>query len=341
MIIRHSFVGAVAFVALMSAAHAADLRPVLKAPAAEPPQQATGYVEIYGGWASTRLTETECETGDPCNSLSFKFNGWALGGAGRGNYWVTRDMSVQLDAQAEGTSYDFPDNFGPFNGAHFSTHSYLVGGHVSWRNPQQHLFGLFAAAGDAGGGFFSFAGAQRHGAFGAEAQWYWNQFTLYLQGGYDTTLGNVGFGIDDINAWFIRGTGRYFITPNFLIEATGMYANGDLNLNSSGFFFSAVSTSWGFETWLWQAKAEYRFPTAPFSIFAKYQGSETRYDTLVSSFGTVDTKVTDHRVLFGVKLNLGDRNLQGTDRGGATLDIIDPLSTPTSPLMFSPFGGVT
>jgi hypothetical protein len=331
MVIRQSLVGAVAFafITIMSPAQGADLKPVLKAPAAEP-QQATGYVEIYGGGAWTRLTETECAIGGPCDSLALKFDGWALGGAGRANYWVSRDMSVQLDAQAQGTSYDFPSNFGPTNG-HFSNHSYLVGGHVSWRDPARYLFGLFAAAGDAGGSFFA-SGAQRHGVFGGEAQWYWQQFTLYLQGGYDTTLGNVGFGVDDINAWFIRATGRYFVTSNLLVEATGMYANGDVNFNSGPI------SSWGFDTWLWQAKVEYRFPTSPFSIFAKYQGSETKYDTLTVT-STFDSKVTDHRVLFGLKLNLGDRSLQSTDRGGATLDIIDPFSAPTSPLMFAPFGG--
>jgi hypothetical protein len=335
MTLQHSLAGAVAFAALISVAQAADLRPVLKAPAAEP-QQATGYVEIYGGWASTRATETFC---DPvCDSGSTRFNGWALGGAGRGNYWINRDVSVQLDAQAEGTSYDFPDNFGPFSGGHFSTHSYLVGGHFSWRSPQQHLFGLFAAVGDAGGGLFT--PSERHGVFGAEAQWYWNQFTLYLQGGYDTTLGNVGFGVDDMNAWFIRTTGRYFVTSNFLIEATGMYANGDINF-SPFVLDPGDSSSMGFETWLWQVKAEYRLPTAPFSIFAKYQGSETRYDSTILSGDIESAKVTDHRVLFGVKLHMGDKSLQGTDRGGATLDIIDPLSNPTGPLMFGPLGGLS
>ena len=69
-------------------------------------------------------------------------------------------------------------------------------------------------------------------------------------------------------------------------------------------------------------------------MFVKYQGSETRHDTHV--FGNGDTssvKVRDNRVLVGLKLHMGDRSLQGTDRGGATLDIIDPLSVPTSPLM--------
>ncbi len=99
MRLRYSFAGAAGVGrAESSAASAADMQPVLKAPAAVD-QQATGYVEVYTGWASTRATD---------DGFSTRFNGWALGGAGRGNYWVSREVSVQVDAQAEGTSYDFP-----------------------------------------------------------------------------------------------------------------------------------------------------------------------------------------------------------------------------------------
>jgi hypothetical protein len=313
MMLKVLLASAAVCVALTSVAGAADMQPVLKAPAAVD-QQATGYVEVYSGWASTRATD---------DGFSTRFNGWALGGAGRGNYWVSRDMSVQVDAQAEGTSYDFPGI-----GGHFSSHSYLVGGHWSWRNPQQYLFGLFGGVGDAGG-FSDFTPSQRHGLIGAEAQWYWQQFTLYAQGGYDTTLSNAAFSsVDTINAWFIRGTGRYFINPNFLIEGTVMYANGNID------FIGDPSV--GFQTWTWGVKGEWRFPTAPFSVFAKYQGSETTYDDV--SF-LRDAKVTDHRVLLGLKLHMGDRTLQQTDRAGATLDMVSPLANPTSPLMFSPSGG--
>ncbi len=311
MTLRKSFAGAFAFFALTSVGHAADMQPVLKAPAAVD-QQATGYVEVYSGWASTRATDDGDRT---------RFNGWALGGAGRGNYWVSRDMSVQVDAQAEGTSYDFP------GGGHLSSHSYLVGGHWSWRNPQQYLFGLFGGVGDAGGAFIS---SQRHGVIGAEAQWYWNQFSLYAQGGYDSTLGTVGagFDIDSVNAWFIRGTGRYFINPNFLIEGTVMYDNGNVDRTCCG-------ASFGFQTWTWGVKGEWRLATAPFSVFAKYQGSETKYDNS-DDFQLFGAKVTDHRVLLGLKLHMGDRTLQQTDRAGATLDIMSPLANPSSPLMFTP-----
>jgi hypothetical protein len=309
--VKQSLFGAVAIVALASAAGAADLQPVLKAPGAVE-QQATGYVEVYSGWART--------TGENFG-FTDRFNGWALGGAGRGNYWVSRDMSVQVDAQGEGTSYD-DSRFG----GHFSTHSYLVGGHWSWRNPQEYLFGLFGGVGDAGGAGF-LINSQRHGLIGAEAQWYWHQFTLYGQVGYDTTLSNSGDIVDNVNAWFVRGTGRYFVNPNFLIEGTVMYANGNVDFNGP--------LSVDFQTWTWGVKGEWRFATAPFSVFAKYQGSETTYDDARQG-GLLNAKVTDNRVLLGLKLHMGDRTLQQTDRAGATLDIMSPLANPTSPLMFGP-----
>jgi hypothetical protein len=314
MMMKQSLFGAVAIVAFASAAGAADMQPVLKAPAAVD-QQATGYVEVYTGWARTESEDY---------GYRDRFNGWALGGAGRGNYWVNHNMSVQLDAQAEGTSYDesrYRDRF--------SNHSYLVGGHWSWRNPQQYLFGLFGGIGDAGGPGFELESSQRHGLIGAEAQWYWHQFTLYAQVGYDTTLNSPGF-VDTINAWFVRGTGRYFINPNFLIEGTVTYANGNVDFN---FGYPSVD----FQTWTWGVKGEWRFATAPFSVFTKYQGSETSYDNS-NTFGLRDAKVTDHRVLLGLKLHMGDRTLQQTDRAGATLDIISPLADPTSPLMLDPRG---
>jgi opacity protein-like surface antigen len=69
MTMKQSFAGAVAVVALASAAQAADMQPVLKAPGAQPEQQATGYVEVYSGWARTRDTVTNCNGSDGCGQL--------------------------------------------------------------------------------------------------------------------------------------------------------------------------------------------------------------------------------------------------------------------------------
>jgi hypothetical protein len=141
-------------------------------------------------------------------------------------------------------------------------------------------------------------------------------------------LGTINSEVESVNAWFIRGTGRYFVNPSFLIEGTVMYANGNID-------FGFGAPFWGFQTWSWQAKAEWRFPTAPFSVFAKYQGSRTKYDSS-DALELASAKVTDNRVLLGLKLHMGDRTLQQADRAGATLDIVSPLANPTSPLMFNP-----
>src|SRR5215831_11634142 len=69
----YSSAGAVALTVLATAAGAADMQPVLKTPGAVD-QQATGYVEVYSGWANTKATD---------DGFSTRFDGWALGGAGR------------------------------------------------------------------------------------------------------------------------------------------------------------------------------------------------------------------------------------------------------------------
>jgi len=50
-----------------------------------------------------------------------------------------------------------------------------------------------------------------------------------------------------------------------------MYANGTIDGTSS-------DTNAGFNAWTWGVKGEWRLPTAPFSVFAKYEGSQTTYD---------------------------------------------------------------
>jgi hypothetical protein len=299
-------------VATAGIAQAADM-PVKARPALPVVEQASGYVEVYGGWGSTRSNIFEFGFFD-----EDRINGWTLGGAGRGNYWLSPNMSIQLDAQAEGISYRFPNS--QANGTNFngSGHSYLIGGHANWRDSQRGLLGVFAGAGDYGGFFDQ---AKRHATFGGEGQLYWNQFTLYVQGGYDTTVGTY---FEDLQQWFIRGTGRYFFTPNTMLEGTVLYANGDVDFNS----FFGPGFSLGFDTWLWEAKLEHRFATTPFSLYVKYRGSETKYDNNIF-FGPFanEFKITDHRVLAGLRLYMGENTLLSNDRHGATLDIKETLPT--------------
>src|SRR5262245_3183402 len=298
------------FGVLATAASAADMTPYYKAPPPEPPSQATGYVELYGGGASTKV----CESPGGCSD---RFDGWVLGGAGRANYWWASNASIQLDAQGEGTSYKLSSGS---SSGHFSSHSYLVGGHANWRDQQRGLLGIFGAAGDAPA---IETGNVRHGLIGVEGQAYWGMLTLYGQVGYDSTLSEPGFGLDGIHAWFVRGTARVYATPNFRLEGTVLFANGEFDIAPGSL------TTLEFDTWMWRAKAEYKFASSPFSIFAAYEGSRTTFDFAFLNYAQ-SLRVTDHRVMGGVRLYLGENTLQWNDNRGTTLDIIAPLSAPSS-----------
>jgi hypothetical protein len=320
MIFVKTLLSVSALATLTVAAGAADMP--AKAPRlVEQPQQVSGYVELYGGWARTRQTEIECPGGGGAcvPDGDTRANGWVLGGAGRVTYWWAPNYSLQLDAQGEGTSYKF--NFGGGDFARSSSHSYLIGGHANWRDPQRGLIGIFGAAGDATN-WFNF-GSVRHGLIGGEGQVYWGPVTFYGQAGYNSTLGSISSGfVESFQAWFVRGTARIYVNPNFRLEGTVLYADGDYS------FAPAAGTSLNFETWLWRAKAEYKFASAPFSIFAMYEGSRTK----ATEFEPVDIeihKLTDHRIMGGIRLYLNEKTLQFNDRNGTTLDIIAPFSAPS------------
>lgn len=320
--------------AWVATANAADLKtaPLYKAPPAPATPAATGYVEVYTGWASTENSTNEFVPGIGSFPNDDKLDGWPIGGAGRASYWFMPNASVQIDAQAEGTAYRET-----FLGTtdHFSTLAYLVAGHVNVRNQEMGLLGLFGGAGDAGGNGLLFREV-RHGVFGGEGQLYWMQATFYLQGGYDRTVSVDSF-TDNVHAGFVRGTGRYFFDENLMVEATGQYAKGARDFTDLSSLPAAGVPSQAFQTLLWQAKLEWKPATVPFSFFVKYQGSETRYDTLNDGgLRTLDQKTTDQRFLVGARLYWGQGiTLKGNDRAGTTLDIIDPLGSASSPLMFA------
>ena len=336
------FLAAIASAVGIAAANAADLP--IKAPAMMPAStpQASGYVEMYtgGSWLDDAILANPFFF----TPVTTRFDGWPIGGAGRGNWWATPNVSVQMDVQAEGTQYKIPSElliFSPALSGHFSSLSYLVGGHANYRNPQTGLIGAFVAIGDASGNettssFFANSGV-RHALGGLEGQYYWNALTLYGQVGYDASvnMGNVAF-VDDVHAWFVRGTARYFFMPNFVVEGTAQYAQGDVGFSGTPTFFIPDT---GFNMWRASIKAEWRPDTLPFSFFAKYEYNQTSYDqNLVLS--TPNERVSENRLMAGIRLYLGQNSLLGNDRTGATLDIVDTLGSSTSPLMFGGQGQI-
>jgi len=316
-------------------AAAADL-PV-KAPAVAPvlPPQASGYVEAYtgGSWLDDTVAASPFFT----IPGTTRFDGWPIGGAGRGNWWASNDISLQLDAQAEGTQFKVPSSlFVPGFSGRFSTLSYLVGGHANYRNSQTGLIGAFGAIGDASGteqtnALFTGGSGVRHALGGLEGQYYFNALTLYGQVGYDSSLdfGNSA-SISDVHAWFFRGTARYFVMPNFMIEGTAQYSTGAIGFNN----FGANPADTDFNMWRASIKAEWKPVTMPFSVFGKYEFNQTTFAQNNVNF-TPGERIADNRLMAGIRFYLGQNTLLANDRSGATLDILDTLGASTSPITFN------
>ena len=270
----------------------------------------SGYVELSTGWGNTKTD---------FSNPTLDVDGWALGGAGRGTYWWSRNASIQLDAQAEGTSFNNSNG----NNGHVSEHRYLIGAHATWRD-SRYLWGVFGAGGDASSGLVVGGSSLsvRHGMIGGEAQAYLGPLTLYGQVGYDTTISEpVNAPFNNAHAWFVRGTGRYYVTANTRLEGTVYYAGGSAN-------FIGGIPSLDFNALDLRAKIEHKLAASPFSLFAAYEWSRHKFDANVN-FNAF--KIEDQKFTAGVRLYLNEKTLQWNDNNGTTLDIIDILKSPFNP----------
>jgi hypothetical protein len=297
-----------AFVALLAAhAMAADMpvnAPVYKAPP-PPTLQPSGYIELYSGWDDFKASFC-----DPFGCSSNSNNGWLIGGAGRANWWLDPAWSVQFDAQGEGAQFKL-NNVCPSCGDKFSSHSYLVASHLTWRDTQRGI-GVVGAIGDISPGI-------RFGLIGLEGLANWNTFTTYLQGGWGSTVGrNAPIGAD-VDGWFGRATGRYYPTPNLLLEGTIMGASLTETRFFGGFFLGGVP-SFDITSWLWRVKAE-AMVNQYFSIYVAYQGSQTNFDP----FPGGSERLRDDRVMIGLRAFINRDNLRNNDLTGAPFDVINPL----------------
>lgn len=214
-------------------------------------------------------------------------------GSGRFNVPLGSHFSMQFDADGELRFTD--DEEDPQGVA-------MIGAHASFRNPSQGLIGIFGAAGQ---GLNEDPDDVDMGVMiGGEAQFYWNQFTLYGQAGW------ADFEVDDspegfVDGWFVRGVGRWFVNPDALVEAEVSYGETDTYIdgNDAG------------EFWNWGVKGKMKLnPTKPVYGVLAYRGGS--YDAT-----TEGDDGTEHVLLAGISILLGPQTLQDNDRRGATLDL--------------------
>lgn len=167
----------------------------------------------------------------------------------------------------------------------------------------KYLFGAIAQIGktsfDAGG----LTQETNRFYFGAEAQKYYGDFTIYGQAGYEKTKADVGFfGPDGYSTdGFIASLeGRYFFTDNWRFDVKGTYSIRQVDTDDLDL-----------DMWTLEAGTEYKFTDTPFSFTSDISWSIADHEGLEAE-RTI--------VLVGLKMNLGAETLKSRDRGGATLD---------------------
>ena len=263
------------------------------------PPQVSGNVGIYVGadWTNLDLSTSTFYGGDDTVFL--------FGGNAHVNAWLSRDMSIQLDVQSEATTtidqggYSYYDWDGRSGG--------IFGAHVSWRDPQSHLIGLFG--GFSGQSNLDYDGTMTHAIFGAEGQYYCDRFTFYGQVGYAALMSDSDEYEPD-GILFARAVGRYFWTQNDRIQADLSYGGSDLHDNSYG----AEARYWNFGL-SWQ----HRYEDSPFSTTIAYTGFWGNSD---GSSG-LDNEASEQAITVAFNIHFGSGSLQQADREGETLDMPD------------------
>jgi hypothetical protein len=290
--------GAMAAAAFAPAATAADAGDYAPVPTAQ--LQQLMLIGVVDGWVGGRSVTS---TDDPDDSSHVTF-----GGDAHVNIPLGDRISTQFDIQTE-LHNDF--------GEEASQGVVMLGGHLSYRDPNQFLIGVFAGGGrpfadtlaNDSPGTYSGVGY----VAGAEGQIYFGNLTLYGQAGFgdfkvDDDGGPEGF----VNGWFARAVGRYFFHDDFYVE--GEYAYGYTNCFIDG--TCAPSEDAGrFHNW--GAKAVFRVHQgSPIYMTLAYQGG--------NYFATEDPDTgIEHSFRVGFRVLLGGNGaptLLANDRYGATLD---------------------
>lgn len=219
----------------------------------------------------------------------------SITGEAKLNIAFTPTLNLQLDFMGVGSFVDNPllslDRDAGFQGA----------AHLYWRT-DRYALGVFAGAGVASGPNLLIASPSAEYYFvGAEGQYYWNNITLGLRGGFldsnsdEITFAPPPFNGDDLyysDAWFADAEVRWYATPKFAFSANGGYIDGE-----AGFGFLDVNT------WHWGAKAEY-WPEEDegLSLWLAYEGRTTDFEPV---FTTADFNKDVHTIKIGVTYHFG------------------------------------
>ncbi len=221
-------------------------------------------------------------------------------------------LSVQMDGDFEYSSTMLTDG----QQDDLLQKSFLLGGHLSFRNPSTGLIGGFAAFGSGNTGqdprdsLVSPVSAADVRAVGGEFQVYLHDVTFYGQAGYLDSKGDDNFLRD---ALFGRGVVRWFITPDTRLQVEASYVDGRTDLTTDDDEMTIIE---------WGARFDTALPSLPIvgetNIFIGYRGAEFEKDDPTNA--QEDSSFVDHTIMAGFAMRFGATSAQEQDRAGATLD---------------------
>ncbi len=212
------------------------------------------------------------------------------GGGGSVNFWLNDNYTLQIDGNFSFFRNAPDDDTG-------NAIEMLV--HTGWRSTERGYFGAF-------GGFVALG---QSGADTAPNQWviggegavYWDMLTVFVQGGFmDTWSAAEAEAFTD--TYFVRGGARYFFDPNLKLEASGGFLSGD------------EYTDTPVDMPFWRAEVEYKPDDARVSWFGAYMGY---------SEDEVGYEHTNHTVMGGIRIHIGQDTLMSVDRSGASQGFLD------------------
>ena len=283
-----------------------DVDDMVMAPAGPQGLLLSAVADVWGGyvWMDPNLTTGNDNPNDTGR----------VGGQLRVNIPLGNRFSVQLDGAAEG---DFDNDYPATN----STQDYegLVqgGGHLSYRDPNAYLIGVFGGYGHVfvGEGTGTTEKDENGWMFGGEGQVYLGNTTLYGQAGYFDSSANDSETL--VDAWFARAQAQHFLTPNSVVVADFIYGAGENNVTPSNDDIDFAG---------WELKYKRQLMAFPATWHAAYEGHYVAVDKAPGAFGP-DEDLYEHIVKFGVSFAWGGGDsMQDLYRRGPALDLpLEPL----------------
>lgn len=219
---------------------------------------------------------------------------------GTGNLNVAFSNNINLQLGMVGDAAFFDDAVDRKTG-------FGVNAHIYTRN-DKYALGVF---GGVGANSVEDDDSADHYFVGVEGQYYWDNFTFGLNGGYlDSDSANGASDQYLSDAWFVGGEVRWYANPKTTVSASLGYISGEVDSGDADL-----------DTLHWGAKVQYRpDEKEPLSLFVAYEGRSSEADW---GFGSNDEKDT-HTIKIGVTLHFGvDGDNVQQDRSGPAFNNMD------------------